>query len=305
LHTAKSVKPYAAVLKHFHRIAIFLTFLQLDVTSIRVLNINDCRDLTATKWTIMEYKTLHFELTDRIGIITLNRPEVLNALNKQFFSDLSTLLDKLDTDPVVLIITGTGKAFAAGADIKEMSEMSVEQAKAYSMKGQDTFRRLEDWKYPVIAAVNGYALGGGCELCLACDIRLASEKAKFGQPEVSLGLIPGFGATHRLSRLTGMGQALYMLTTGIQVDADAALRSGLVQELTGTDDLLPRAMEIATIMNRAGSDSLQLVKSIARASAALPPPEGMNLERDNFSSLFGGQAEEGMRAFIEKRKPSW
>ncbi len=253
----------------------------------------------------MEYKTLHFELTDRTGIITLNRPEVLNALNKQFFSDLSALLDNLDKDPVVLIITGTGKAFAAGADIKEMSGMSVEQAKAYSMKGQDTFRRLEDWKYPVIAAVNGYALGGGCELCLACDIRLASEKAKFGQPEVSLGLIPGFGATHRLSRLTGMGQALYMLTTGIQVDADAALRSGLVQELTGTDDLLPRAMEIATIMNRAGSDSLQLVKSIARASAALPPSEGMNLERGNFSSLFGGQAKEGMRAFIEKRKPSW
>ena len=151
----------------------------------------------------MDFNTFNFEQQNGFGVITLSRPEVLNALNRQFFTDLTELLDELEKKPVILIITGTGKGFAAGADISEMAEMSPDEAFVLSQMGQKTFRRLEEYEYPVIAAVNGYALGGGCELCLACDIRIASMPAKFGQPEVKLGLIPGYGATHKLAKHAG------------------------------------------------------------------------------------------------------
>ena len=176
----------------------------------------------------MQSETLHFERQDEKGIITLNRPDVLNALNSQFFTDLTGILDDLEKDPVhIIIITGSGKAFAAGADIAEMANMSRVQASDFSRHGQSVFQRLEDWKNPVIAAVNGYALGGGCELCMACDIRIASATAKFGQPEVKLGLIPGFGATQRLVQHVGFGNALYMLTSGGNISAGEAQRMGL------------------------------------------------------------------------------
>ncbi|MFC2113277.1 enoyl-CoA hydratase/isomerase family protein, partial [Bacteroidota bacterium] len=189
----------------------------------------------------MDSKTFHFESQNGTGIITLNRPEVLNALNIQLFTDLNNLLDELEKDPKILIITGTGKGFAAGADIKEMAGMSPDEALELSRNGQKTFQRLEDYPFPVIAAINGYALGGGCELCMACDIRLASKEAKFGQPEVKLGLIPGYGATHKLARHVGLGNAMYMLATALTVGAEDAFRMGLVQEVCEPEALLERA----------------------------------------------------------------
>jgi enoyl-CoA hydratase len=253
----------------------------------------------------METTTFHFERQNGIGIITLNRPEVLNALNRQFIKDLNELLDELEKDPVILIITGTGKGFAAGADISEMADMSSDEALTLSREGQITFHRLENYKLPVIAAVNGYALGGGCELCLACDIRLASKEAKFGQPEVKLGLIPGYGATHKLVRHTGLGNALYLLMTAITITAEDALRMGLVQEVTDPEALLERAKELADMIQKVGPDSLQIVKSVSRTSADLSYEEGLQLESEYFSKMFEGQGREGMKAFLEKRKPEW
>ena len=240
-----------------------------------------------------------------MGVLTLNRPEVLNALNRQFFTDLNQLLEELEKDPVILIITGTGKGFAAGADISEMADMSPADALELSQNGQRIFQRLGDYAYPVIAAVNGYALGGGCELCLACDIRLASKDAKFGQPEVKLGLIPGYGATHKLAKHVGMGNALYMLTTAATIGAEEALNMGLVQEVCEPDALLDRAKELAGALGKVGPDSLQAVKSVSRASVDLNYDEGLKLESEHFMKMFERQGKEGMKAFLEKRKPEW
>ena len=253
----------------------------------------------------MDFKTFHFDQQNGYGIITLNRPEVLNALNRQFFEDMNKLLDDLEKDPVILIITGSGKGFAAGADIAEMADMSPDDAFRLSQNGQKTFQRLEVYKYPVIAAVNGYALGGGCELCLACDIRLASDLAKFGQPEVKLGLIPGYGATHKLATHVGMGNALYMLMTAGTIDAEEAFKMGLVQEVTEPDALLERAKELAGILQKVGPDSLKTVKSVSRASVDLSYADGLKLESEHFMQMFDGQGREGMKAFLEKRKPEW
>ncbi len=235
----------------------------------------------------------------------LNRPEVLNALNKQFFSDLNHLLDELARDPVVLILTGSGKGFAAGADISEMADMSPEEALKLSRGGQETFRKLEEYAYPVIAAVNGYALGGGCELCMACDIRIASNLAKFGHPEVKLGLIPGYGGTHKLAKHIGLGNALYLLITAETIDAQTALRMGLVQEITEPEALLDRARELADAICNVGPESLKTVKSVSRASVKLGYDKGLELESGHFMQMFGGQGKEGMKAFLEKRKPDW
>jgi enoyl-CoA hydratase len=253
----------------------------------------------------MESNIFHFELQNGTGKITLNRPEVLNALNIQFFKDLNSLLDELDADPVTLVITGTGKGFAAGADISEMADMSPQEAEKLSVDGQATFRRLEEYPMPVIAAVNGFALGGGCELCLACDIRLASTLAKFGQPEVKLGLLPGYGATHKLTRHVGLGNALYLLTTAVTINAEEAYRMGLVQEVIEPDALMDRAFELAGILQGVGPDALQKVKAVTHASSNLPYEEGLALESSVFMQMFDGQGKEGMKAFLEKRKPNW
>jgi enoyl-CoA hydratase len=254
----------------------------------------------------MQSDTLHFERQDEKGIITLNRPDVLNALNSQFFRDLTGLLDQLAADPVrVVILTGEGKAFAAGADIAEMAGMTQSQASDFSRRGQAVFQRLEDLDYPVIAAVNGYALGGGCELCMACDMRIASVRAKFGQPEVKLGLIPGFGATQRLVRHVGLGNALYMLTSGRNISAEEAQRMGLVQEITDPDHLMERVHELAGEILAVGPEAVRKVKSVIRKSALGSLPEGYEREAEQFGILFEGQGAEGMKAFLEKRKPSW
>jgi enoyl-CoA hydratase len=262
-------------------------------------------DFPAAETILMDSETFHFEKQNGTGTLTLARPEVLNALNRQFFEDLNQLLDILEKDPVILIITGSGKGFAAGADISEMADMSPDEALALSRNGQKTFRRLENYRYPVIAAVNGYALGGGCELCLACDIRLASEAARFGQPEVKLGLIPGYGATYKLARHVGLGNALYLLTTAETITAAEALNMGLVQEVTQPDTLIERAKELAEGFLKLGPDSLQIVKSACRTSAGLQYDEGLKLESEYFMQMFDGQGKEGMKAFLEKRKPEW
>ena len=253
----------------------------------------------------MDSNIFHFERQNGTGILTLARPEVMNALNRQFFTDLNLLLDELEKEPLTLIITGSGKGFSAGADISEMVDMSASEALELSRVGQASFQRIEEYKKPVIAAVNGYALGGGCELCLACDIRIASREAKFGQPEVKLGLIPGYGATHKLAQHVGLANAIYLLTTAISINAEEALRMGLVQEVTEPGALLDRARELADILGKAGPDSIRTVKSVSRASAGLSYEEGLKLESEYFSQMFEGQGREGMKAFLEKRKPEW
>lgn len=255
----------------------------------------------------MDYKILKLQLEEKIGLITISRPEALNALNTLFFDELNAMLDDLDkvSDLRALIITGEGKAFVAGADIAEMLNMDSDQACDFSVKGQDTFFRLEDAPFPVIAAVNGFALGGGCELAMACDFRIASSKAKFGQPEVNLGLIPGFGGTQRLSRLVGMADALLLLTTGEAIDAQEALRIKLVQKVVEPELLIEEAKRIANLIASKGPEAVRLVKAVTRQGYDEPIEDGCDIEANEFGTLFGNEGTEGMKAFLEKRKPNW
>ena len=257
---------------------------------------------------MMEYKILKITVADRIATVTISRPAVLNALNSEFFSEFNHFLDDLEPrdDVRVLVITGEGKAFVAGADIAEMSDMDPARAKAFSKKGQDAFRRLEKLRIPVIAAVNGYALGGGCELAMACDFRIASKTAKFGQPEMNLGLTPGYAGTQRLSRIAGIGNALYMILTADTISAEDALRTGLVQKLTEPETLMEEVMKLAGKMASNGSDAVPVSKKIIREGAGMPFDPACLLEAEEFSKLFAQAAtKEGMKAFVEKRKPNW
>lgn len=257
----------------------------------------------------MTYSILKFESLGQTGIIHINRPEALNALNTLFFTEMNHLLDEIALNEAVkaLIITGEGKAFAAGADIAEMVHMDNTAGTAFSGIGQDVFSKIENMKIPVIAAVNGFALGGGMELSLACDIRIASIKAKFGQPEVNLGLIPGYGATQRLPRLIGMANALYLLITAEIIDANEALRLGIVQRVTEPEDLLPSAVNLANLISSKGALSVAKIKEVTHRGFSMTQQEGLMLERREFGALFGkgSESEEGMKAFLEKRKPNW
>jgi enoyl-CoA hydratase len=256
----------------------------------------------------MNYPGLKTEIRDHIGIITMSRPEALNALNSEVINSLQQALKSLPRFPDLraLIITGEGKAFVAGADIKELSEMDPAQAFNFSSKGQQTFDRFEKLPFPVIAAINGYALGGGCELALACDIRIASKNAKFGMPETSLGLMPGFAGTQRLSRIVGYGNAIYLMTTSKTINAEEALRMGLVQEIAEPEDLLKVSMEIAKKITSQGKYAVRAVKEMALRSYQGDFKNSTELESEVFAGLFHRpEADEGMKAFIEKRKPNW
>lgn len=255
----------------------------------------------------MNYEILSADIKEGIATLTISRPKALNALNRQFFAELNAWLDEFGgrRDIKVLIITGAGNAFVAGADIAEMKDMNPAQGKEISTTGQQAFARLEQLDMPVIAAVNGFALGGGCELALACDIRIASSKAKFGQLEVNLGLIPGFAGTQRLPRLIGLGNALYLLTSGEMIGADEALRLGLVQKLVAPEQLLPEALALARKITAKGPAAVRLVKKVCRQGLALDFKAGCLLEASGFSSLFGNEALEGMSAFLEKRPAKW
>ncbi len=252
---------------------------------------------------------LQTKLEEGILLITISRPKAMNALNTQFFNEMDELITsvKINKEIKVVVITGEGKAFVAGADIAEMVNKNQEQGEAFSRLGQNTFRSLEKLDIPVIAAVNGFALGGGMELTMACDFRIASTKAKFGQPEVNLGLIPGYAGTQRLSRLTGMGNALYLLMTAGMIKADEALRMGLIQKVVEPEVLMEEVMKIAKTIASKGPQAIKKIKDVVRRGYEMSLDDGADLEARNFGSLFGDNSEgrEGMKAFLEKRKPEW
>jgi len=256
----------------------------------------------------MEFKILKLEVTNKIALITISRPQALNALNSDFFAEMDEMLNQISADKEVraIIITGEGKAFVAGADIAEMSNMDSEQGKAFSKKGQDVFERFGNMDIPVIAAVNGFALGGGCELAMSCDIRIASTFAKFGQPEVNLGLIPGYAGTQRLSRLVGLSNALYLLMTADIINAEEAFRLGLVQKVVESDKLIEEAINVANKIGAKGKIAIKMVKEVAIKGSMLNFNLACELESKEFGNLFGnGESGEGMNAFLEKRKPNW
>jgi len=256
----------------------------------------------------MEYKTIKPSRTDSVDLLVISRPEAMNALNSLFFDEMNDYLGKLEksTDSACLIITGEGNAFVAGADIKEMENKNSKQGKQLSEIGQKTFNRIENLSIPVIAAINGFALGGGCELALACDIRIASDVAKIGQPEVNLGLIPGYGATQRLPRLIGMGNALYMLYTADLISAGDALNMGLIQKISKPENLMNDVMQMARKIASKGPLAIKEIKKVCRRGINASFNGGCQLEAETFGKLFETeQTKEGIKAFIEKRKPIW
>jgi len=256
----------------------------------------------------MDYKVLKVEINNGIGIVTINRPEAMNALNTTFFNEMDSFIASIrcNSDIKVLIITGMGKAFVAGADIAELVNMDSVQGEAFSKVGQNTFNSISALEIPVIAAVNGYTLGGGCELAMSCDFRIASSNAKFGLPEVSLGLIPGYAGTQRLSRLTNLADALYMTLSGEVITAEDALRIGLVQKVTEPEHLMETVLLIAERIANKGNTAVKKAKSVIRKGFAMNFLDAAALEAKEFGALFGnGESGEGMRAFLEKRKPNW
>lgn len=255
------------------------------------------------------YNNVQFDLDEGIGIITIDRPNALNALNKDVFDEMGPLLDKIamDTGIKVVIITGSGeKAFVAGADIAYMIPMSSPEGKEWAQIGQSVFNKIENLPQPVIAAINGFALGGGCELAMACDIRIASEKAKFGQPEVGLGIIPGFAGTQRLPRLVGKGIAKEILFTGDMLNAEEAFRIGLVNKVVSKDTLLDEAKNLAKRIIKNAPYAVSLCKEAVNVGLETDLVTGSKYE----GTLFGvtcatADKAEGMAAFIEKRKANF
>jgi len=251
------------------------------------------------------YHTLLTSLENGLMVVTINRADKLNALNKDVMSDLDTLINEVESDSKIkaVIITGAGqKAFVAGADISEFLGLNNDEGKALAQKGQDIFHRIENCKKPIVAAVNGFALGGGCELAMACHFRIASDNAKFGQPEVNLGLIPGYGGTQRLVQLIGKGRALELLMTGNIIDASIALDYGLVNHVVPNDDLLPKAkMILEQIISKA---PLAVAKCITAANSVFNDQNGYEVELKSFAECFStNDMKEGTAAFLEKRKP--
>ncbi len=246
------------------------------------------------------------EFDGEMAVITLNRPEKLNALDTVTRKELLKSFSEVEEKARVAIITGSGKAFAAGADINELLQRDPIAALEAAKLGTELFTRIEESDIVSIAAVNGYALGGGCELAMACDIRIASRKAKFGQPEINIGIIPGAGGTQRLPRLVGLGMAKKLVLTGEMIDAEEALRVGLVEEIVEEDRLMERAKEIARKILEKPPLTVKLAKRALNASRSMSLPDGLRYELSLFSILFSTEdAKEGMRAFLEKRKPEF
>jgi len=255
----------------------------------------------------MNYQTLLVSVRDRIAIAMINRPEKLNALNGHAKSELSELFKNLKTDASVdvVILTGAGeKSFVAGTDIKQLTELNQETGKEFSAKGQDLFDQIENLGKPVIAAVNGYALGGGTELALACHIRIASENARFGQPEVNLGIIPGYGGTQRLARLIGRGRAMELVLTGNQIDAQEALRIGLVNKVVPQSDLIQTATDLARLIASKGQIAIRMALKAVNMIEETTLTDGLQLEASLFGVCCGtDDFKEGTTAFLEKRTP--
>jgi enoyl-CoA hydratase len=253
----------------------------------------------------MTYQTLLLEIRDGIAVVTINRPDKLNALNDQVVAELHAAMVALKADPAVrgVILTGAGpKAFVAGADIGDLAKQGVLDGRARALKGQETLALIERLGKPVLAAVNGFALGGGCELAMACHIRIASENARFGQPEVNLGITPGYGGTQRLPRIVGKGNALYMLLTGEHVNAADALRMGLVSRVVPADQLLAEAEKLMHTIIAKGPVALALTMEAVDRGLETSLEEGLRIEADAFGLVAStADMKEGLAAFLEKR----
>jgi enoyl-CoA hydratase len=257
----------------------------------------------------MEYKNILFEVAEGIATITINRPKALNALNSDVMAELNDASLKCKTDEAikVVILTGAGeKSFVAGADISQMAELRPQQAMDFMEAGIETFRSFEVLPKPVIAAINGFALGGGVELAMSCDIRLASENARFGQPEILIGLIPGWGGTQRLARLVGMGRAKEYIMAGGQIDAKRAYEIGLVNQVYPLDQLIPEARKLAKKMEGLPGFALKMAKHAINFGYDVSMDTAMRLETQCCSQCFStDDQKEGMKAFLEKRKPAF
>jgi len=257
----------------------------------------------------LKYKFLLYSKEEGIGIVTINRPESLNALNGEVFTELYKLFQEIedDQDVRVVILTGSGeKAFIAGADIAEMQAQSSVEIRSFIDKGRRASDRIYTLSKPVIAAINGFALGGGCELAMCCDLRVASENAKFGQPEINLGTIPGGGGTQRLSRLIGMTRAKELIYTGNAIDANTAFTMGLVNKVVPPENLMAEAKELARKLLSKSSIALALAKKAITSGANMNLPSGLDLEAECFALVFATEDQkEGMSAFLQKRKPEF
>ena len=251
----------------------------------------------------MSFVTL--EKKGRVGIVTMNRPDALNALNDQMLRDLSEVLDEVERDPeiFVAIVTGAGRSFVAGADIGQMSDLTAVEAKAFGSYGNSVFLKLENLTKPTIAAVNGFALGGGCELSMACDIRLASEKAKFGQPEVGLGITPGFGGTQRLARIVGVSNAMELILTAKVIKAEEAQRIGLVSHVYPAEELMDKALELANAIAANAQVAVRQSKAAIRRGMQTDMATAAAFEAEAFGLCFSTEDQKGaMHAFVSKEK---
>ncbi|WP_421684022.1 enoyl-CoA hydratase [Stutzerimonas urumqiensis] len=254
----------------------------------------------------MDYQTLLLERRERVALITLNRPQALNALNAELISELNAALGELEADPGIgcVVLTGSPKAFAAGADIKQMAALSYPQVYL-----DDFFAdadRIATRRKPLIAAVAGYALGGGCELALMCDFIIAADNARFGQPEVNLGVLPGIGGTQRLTRAVGKAKAMDLCLTGRQMDAEEAERSGLVARIVPVDKLIDEALEAARQIAEKSLPATMMIKESINRAFETTLAEGVRFERRVFHAVFAtADQKEGMSAFAEKRKPDF
>jgi len=257
----------------------------------------------------MNYKNLLVDLENNVATVTINRPEKLNALNKETLNELYEAFLFIEHNAAVrtVILTGCGeKAFVAGADISELNQLSPLAAKDFSEKGQKIFSFIEHLSKPVIAAVNGFALGGGCELSLACHVRLASENAMFGQPEINLGLIPGYGGTQRLTRLINFSKALEYILTADFIDAQTALKLGLVNNVYPVNELLTKAKELAQKIASKPAQAVRLALKAMQAVKELPQSQGESYEASLFALTTGTEDfKEGTSAFLQKRKPEF
>ena len=248
---------------------------------------------------------IKYQEEGEIAILTINRPKALNALNSQVLDELDRVLDDIDTDKIrALILTGAGeKSFVAGADIAEMSTLTKEQGQAFSKKGNDVFRKIETFEIPVIAAINGFALGGGCEISMSCDIRICSDNAIFGQPEVGLGITPGFGGTQRLARLVGPGMAKQMIFTGQNIKAEEALRIGLVNAVYPQNELLNEARKLALAIAKNGAHAVKNSKKAINDGLQLDIDKALKIEEKLFGDCFQSSEQvDRMKKFLEKSK---
>lgn len=252
------------------------------------------------------YNYLSLKIEQEVGILTIERPKVLNALSTEVLEELDMILDEVAVTPAiqVLLVTGSGeKSFVAGADIAEMKEKSVFEGRAFSEFGNKVFSKLANLTQPTIGCINGFALGGGCELALACDMRIGAENAKFGQPEVGLGIIPGFGGTQRLARLIGPGVAKELIFTGKTIDAKEALRIGLLNNVVSPEELMPTGMKMASQIKKNARFAVELSKDVINRGLEMPLDHALRYEAEVFGSLFSTEDQsEGMEAFLNKRK---